>query len=648
MSDPNSFFHFDYKGLGRKWSPPKKDDRGLGEVSDKEESGEMRRYFADFRHFLPFYISVLVVFVVLFFQLFNLQILKASQYREKADTHSLREEIIKAPRGLIYDRNKKILAKNIPSFQVVIVPSDLPKDEQQKEEVIAKLADILKIKVSKIKELLEKYQGYTLEPVLIEENLDYETALIVESQFDQFSGVVLKKDPTREYLSGSNFAHLLGYVSRIDKEEYEQKKDQGYLINDLVGKTGLEFAYERELRGQDGKQILEVDAANRIVRRLGSALEPVPGQNLVLSIDSDLQKKMYQALSKGAASVGQKKAAAVAMDPQTGEILALVSLPSFDNNLFSKGISSERYSQLSNDPSQPLFNRVISGTYPTGSSIKPVIASAALEEGIITSSTQIYDPGAITVPNQYHSNIVYTFPCWNRSGHGYLNVVGAIAHSCNVFFYTVGGGYKEFPGLGPEKIARYMKIFGLGAQTGIDLPGETAGLVPTPEWKKETIGEHWYIGDTYLLSIGQTNLLATPLQVANYTAAIANGGILYKPRVVHQILSANGDIVKDFPPQVVRKNFITQSHLQVVREGMRQAVQSGSAQILKFLPVEAAGKTGTAQFGPRNEKSHAWFTCFAPYKNPKIALTIIVEGGGEGSAVSLPIAKEILQYYFSR
>lgn len=641
----DSSFNLPSGGLGEKWRLKKKtEEKKLESVSPEEENLVSLPSSWNSKHFLPLYFLVFLVFLPLFLKSFYLQVLNFASFREKATRHSLRENVISPPRGMIYDRNKKILAKNIPSFQLALIPSDLPQDENKKSEILKTLSGIFKIPISEIKEAISEREERPFEPIIIKENISYTEALITESKFDQFSGVVVLKEPRRQY-DDSIFSHLLGYIGRINKEEYEELKNKGYGISELLGKSGLELSHEEELRGTPGRQILEVDASNRIIRHLADK-EPQAGKSLILTIDSDLQKKVYEALSKGIMRAHKNRGAAVALNPQTGEVLALVSFPSFDNNLFTKGISKKEYQKISSDPNFPLFNRAISGTYPIGSTIKPVIASAGLQEGIINYSTSIYDPGTIYITNPYNPKIVYSFSCWKRSGHGWFNVIDALSWSCNVFFYHVGGGYKGFKGLGASLLTHYLELFGLGEKTGIDLPGEASGLVPTPSWKEKEKKEPWYLGDTYLLSIGQANLLVSPLQIANYTAAISNGGILYEPQLTKEILDPEGKPIKEFKSEVIRKLPVSGENLSIVREGMRKTITSGTAQLLSSLKVEVAGKTGTAQFGAFNEKSHAWFTAFAPYNKPQIVLTVLVEEGGEGSQVAVPIAREILEWYF--
>ena len=333
---------------------------------------------------------------------------------------------------------------------------------------------------------------------------------------------------------------------------------------------------------------------------------------------------------------GTETASAIAIDPRNGGVLAMVSLPGYDNNLFAKGIAREDYKKIIEDKNLPLFNRSVSGEYPPGSTLKPAVAAAALAEGTVTPETTVLDnQGAIFVGS-------WRFGDWKV--HGMVNMKKAIAESCDVYFYALGGGYGNIPGLGMDRMKKYEKLFGFGEVSGIDLPGEKSGLIPDENWKKEKIGEKWYIGDSYHSAIGQGFITATPLQLANYTAALANGGTLFSPKIVSKIKKSNGE-EKIIRPEIIRKNFISPDILKIVREGMRETVLSGSAKSLNALPIEVAGKTGTAQFGTDN-KTHGWFISFAPFENPEIAMVVLAEGGGEGSSSGVPVTKDVFEWYF--
>jgi penicillin-binding protein 2 len=377
----------------------------------------------------------------------------------------------------------------------------------------------------------------------------------------------------------------------------------------------------------------------------------VAGANIVLGIDRGLQQKLHDSLQSQLTKSGSPKGSAVALDPRTGEILAAVSLPSYDNNLFSRGISSNDYTKLINDSAQPLFNKVAGGAYPSGSIIKPLVASAALEEHVVNPGTTIEDKGSIEVVNKYNKDVKYTFFGWEHTGLGQMNVYRAIAMSSDIYFYTVAGGFGNFVGLGIDKLASYYQKFGLGAKTGVDLPDESSGRVPTPEWKQRVIKEQWYTGDTYNVSVGQGDILVSPLQMATAIGAIANGGTLYQPHFLKSVTDDQGNILRNVAPVATRKNVISPANLAVVRDAMRQTVTSGTACCLieQQVPVHVAGKTGTAETDPGgNRKPMAWFEAFAPYENPQIVVVALVENSGEGAEYAAPAVRETLQYYFTR
>jgi len=597
------------------------------------------------------YLSFLIIFSLLFGRVFQLQIVKGNEYKQKAQIHGVRQIILRAPRGLIYDRfynpsdnnSGYLLAKNIPAFSLGIIPGDLPKNQEEKDKILDKLALFLKIEKEEIlKEIKEAKDPF--QPVVLKKNISKNESLLLEKEFSSTPGVSVFTEPLRQYIDSEYFSHILGYVGKINAEEFNVLKDKGYDMNATIGKAGIEQFYEEYLHGQDGKELIEVDALGNVVKKLGK-VEPVPGNTVITTIDSQLQKVAFDALKSTSQRVGSKKGAVVVMNPQTGEVLAMASVPSYDNNVFAENNSKEIQKLFSN-PLQPLFNRVISGAYSIGSIIKPLVAIAALSEKVITPSTQFYDKGYIQISNPYVAGIVYTYKCWKAGGHGWVNLVEAIKDSCNVFFYIVGGGFENFKGLGVEKLVHWFQQFGLGQKTGIDLNGENEGFIPTPKWKKDTWGEEWYLGDTYNLSIGQGSLLATPLQAAVYTSAIANGGKILKPYLVKEILGSGKEIIFKNNSQILKEGFVNKNDLEYVKKGMLLVAKEGTAKQLSSLGVDVAAKTGTVQLGGNKEKTHSWFICFAPFQNPQIAIAVVVEKGGYGSEAALPVAQEILNFYF--
>lgn len=620
------------------------DFQNLGQVSSSEEyqhpieehlEGEdLLEEDNPKRNYQIFYLVLLLTLAVLVFKLLDLQITKGSYNRFLAEGNRIRAKEIPSPRGVILDRNGKELASNLPSFDLELIPADLPKNFSKRKELFRQIAQIAQVEEETFQKITTA-QLLSLEPIVLKENLDRDEALLLEMKLQGIPAVEVAKRPKRTYLSSASLSHVLGYVGKITKEEREKFPD--YKLNDILGKSGVELVYEKDLQGKDGKDQVEVNAQGQIQRILAT-VEPEPGKILTLSIDSSLQEKVSLALEAGVRNAGSKKGVAILQKPTTGEILAMVSFPYFDNdNLVSEEVSKE-YQKLVEDKNRPLINRAVSGQYPSGSTIKPLVAAAALQEGVVTEKTTINAPGEIRIGQ-------FVFPDWKT--HGLTDIRKAIAQSVNVFFYALGGGWDKIRGLGVEKMAIYFDKFGWGKKTGVDLPGEASGLIPTPQWKEKAKGEHWYIGDTYHLAIGQGDILVTPLQLLNAVSSIANGGTLYKPHLATSISNPDKSNQTEIKSEVLNSNFISTSHLQVVREGMRQAVTSGSARALSDLPVEVAGKTGTAQFGNEG-KTHAWFVGFAPFDSPQISVIILVEGGGEGHAAAVPIAKEILNFYFSR
>lgn len=567
-------------------------------------------------------------------RVFYLDVMKGAEYQEKAARNSLRQIVIPAPRGIVYDRSGKALVRNTPSMDAVLVPADVPTGEGE-ERLRTMLSRLLSIDRGELDGIFDRIDRRSTKPVLLKERISQEETLLIAGRVRELPGVVLFQSAYRDYIDGLIFSHVLGYEGKIRQEELDEHPE--YLMTDSIGKQGIEKSYESVLRGRHGFQRVEVDALGQVKKDLGTVY-PESGSDLLLNIDADLQKKISDSLSALLEKNELKRAAAIAIDPRDGAVRALVSLPSFDNNLFSRGISSSEYRALADDLSQPLFNRAVSGEYPPGSTIKPVIASAALAEGVVTPDTVIDSlGGALRIG-------AASFRDWTV--HGPSAIRQAIAESNDIFFYTLGGGYGSVRGLGMDRMKRYEELFGYGEKSGIDTTSEADGFVPDSAWKEEKIGERWTIGNTYHAAIGQGYVLATPLQILNSVAAIANGGTLYAPRIAAQIRSADGR-ASVIPPRVIRKDFIDASILQVVREGMRQTVTSGTAQSLRDLPVEAAGKTGTAQFGG-DGKTHGWFVSFAPYEHPELAMIVLVEGQGEEGYNAVPVTKEAYEWYFSR
>ena len=612
-----------------------------------------------------FFIILFLGVFVLFTRSAYLQVVQGEHYYELAENNRIRVYHIQSPRGIIYDRNHIQLVENIPDFSLYITPVDFPKEDNERKLISGQLAtyfsDIpdLETELDSILIVNREKREYYQEHILVQ-HIEYETALKLKLLTADMPGVNIGMSNQRNYLMSKNLSlspedqqnkeikfdsvyfynslsHLLGYVGKINENEFDELYPQGYLFNDIIGKTGLEKSYEPVLRGKYGRKQVEVDSFGK-EKKIIAQDEVEKGDNLVLSIDYNVQSKLEQLLRDTLAKESLSKGVVIAMNPQNGEVMGLVSLPSYNNNDFSSGISTEQYQRLLDEKSNPLFNRAVSGEYPSGSTIKPVIAASALEEGIINATTSFSSTGGIRISQWF-------FPDWKAGGHGLTNVKKALADSVNTFFYIIGGGYNDFVGLGAQKLKEYGLKFGLDNLTGIDLPGESTGFLPSPEWKEEEKNEAWYIGATYHMAIGQGDVLVTPLQVANYTAYFANGSTLYKPRLVKSIISSDTGIETKILPEVLATNVVSPSTTEIVRQGMRQTITLGSARSLSALPVSVAGKTGTAQWGT-DKVPHAWFTSFAPYENPELVLTILIEEGEEGSVTAVPIAREFYNWYF--
>lgn len=590
---------------------------------------------------------IVIIFLIgiLSLQTFKLQVIDKSKFADLAENNRLKEITFRADRGIIYDKNKNILVKNKAIFDLTAIPKEIPRDAEKISRIVADIAELAGREPSEISAKLDKMDHSSNRTELILDNMDISRALALETAREKMPGFEIKNNAIREYPDAKYFSHIIGYIGRVRQDDLDS--DKSYETTDFIGKEGLESQYEKYLRGEKGSEIIETDAWGTTISVLNTR-ETKTGENLVLSLDAALQKKLQDSLEDALKKINGIKnnrgaAAAVAMDPRNGKILAMVSLPSYDNNIFADPANKGKITSVLNDSGSPLINRVISGVYPPGSTIKPVMGTAALSEGIIDKKTIIMDTGVIDVISGIR---VTHFRGWNPAGLGPMNIVSAIAQSSDIFFYTVGGGYGNFKGLGVGKIAEYFRKFNLGGKLGIDLPGEVDGFVPTSEWKKGKFGEDWTLGNTYHISIGQGYLLATPLQVASWTSVMANKGTIFKPYLVDKIISGeDGSVIKEFAPQAINNSVADQKYINIIRAGMREAVLTGSARALKNLNIEVAGKTGTAEYGTAGN-THAWFTSFAPYDNPEIVLTMLIENGGEGGITVVPIAKDILSWYF--
>lgn len=584
---------------------------------------------------------VFIVFssvIILFFaRSFYLQLSLGDDLRALAEENRIQAIELKPERGFIFDRNNNILVKNEPHFVLEVTPGYLEKGNNKRNDLYLFLSKILNIGAGDVKKIIEMMDQNSVKPEILLENIAYEDAIRAKIQSEKFPGLFVGIETKRKYLheNAMSLSHVLGYVGRIQEKEFIEKNSY-YSLTDFKGLTGVESFYEESLRGVKGKEEIEVNSVGKVIRKI-SYQKPLPGKNLTMTIDLEIQKKLEESIRRGLSKTNSKRAAGVALDPRTGEILALVSLPAYDNNLFSQGLSKAQLQKYSDDPDQPLFNRILTGQYPSGSTFKLIVGLAALEEDIINKNTTIQSVGGLKI-NQWF------FPDWKAGGHGPTNITKALAESVNTFFYYVGGGYNNFLGLGVEKINYYGSLAGLGKKTGIDLPGESRGLLPSPEWKIKQKNERWYIGDTYHLAIGQGDILVTPLQVALWTSVIANGGTLSIPHLLKAIYDPEKNSLKKIEPKIVMKEKFKKENLAIIQEGMRAVITRGSAQSAFSLPIKIAGKTGTAEWSDK-KNTHAWFTSYAPYENPTIVLAILIEEGGEGSSVAVPIANDFYGWW---
>lgn len=596
-----------------------------------------------------FYGLILLVMATFFYRIYEIQFATADKYKELSYGNYTRVFYERAVRGIIYDRAGQVLVQNIPRNDLAIVPADFPREKTRRVELIGSLAALLSVDESHIKDQLNEF-AYVFHPVVIKENIDHDTLLALKSKYDGKDGIIVLENFYRHYPWKDDLSHVLGYLGKITESELNQYRDI-YSKQSYIGKTGIELGIEGRLKGQDRERRLIVDARG-VLTSDKSDKSVIAGSDIGLTIDAELQRFVTGRLRAGLRNAGSKAGVAIVLDPNNGEILSLVSLPTYDNNLFAGGITGteamRQYQDLIQDPNKPLLNRAIAGLYPPGSVFKLVSATGALAENVIGSRDRIDSPGKIILEHGFDENVEFVFPDWKASGHGKINIIDALAESSDTYFYQVIGGYEGLVGLGIERLEGYAKKFGVGIRLGIEIPGENPGVFPGNEWKLQRLGERWYQGDTYHVAIGQGYLLINPLQVASFTAVVANGGKLYKPHLVKSIVTPAGER-EDMGSSLISDDIATEWVFKIVRDGMRAAITSntGTAKGMRELNVKAAGKTGTAQYS-NNEKEHAWFTAFAPYNNPEIVVTVLVEGGGEGSDAALPVVRDIIAHYFAK
>jgi len=560
---------------------------------------------------------VVLLVAALVVQFCNLQVLRARHFRDQAENNRSRLVTLAAPRGALVDRKGQLLVGNRPSFNVVLVPEHA----LNLDRVVSRLAAVLGIGEAAIRERLARRQPYR--PVLVKTDATLADIAVLEARRLELPEVSVEVVPLRSYPLASAAAHALGQVGEITERQLQLAEFKGLLPGALVGQAGIESRYNRELMGKDGYRRVIVNSRGLEVSE-AARQPPSDGPHLTLSIDASLQAAMEAAFEGRSGS-------AVALDPETGEILAMTSTPAYDPNRFTTGIEPAEWAILANDPGTPLMNRVIQGTYAPGSTFKVIAATAALEERLITPQTSFYCPGQLSVYNT-------VFRCNTPGGHGVVDLRRAIGVSCNVYFYQVGIRLEI------TRLSKWARLMGLGAPTGVDLPFEAAGLMPSPEWKLRVLKTPWYAGETVSVAIGQGQVSATPIQMARVAAFIANGGRLLRPHFARQAGTP-------LPAPAVRPETIA-----AIRDGMRSVVAAGTGWRARLASVEVCGKTGSAQVVARAllEKTptarellpHGWFIAFAPADRPSIALAVLVEHGGSGGEAAAPVARRILGHFF--
>jgi penicillin-binding protein 2 len=590
--------------------------------------------------FVAFGMVGVIAMGILTARMFYLQVAATGQYVSLAERNSRVSQPIPSTRGLIYDREGRLLVANVPSFSVKIRPADLPMSGR--EVVAERLAGLLGIEASDVLTAIDSNPGSRFDLVRIAQDVPEETArLISESSFD-LPGVEVAVETRREYPTGTLLSKLIGYTGAITAEQLAEMRDLGYLPDDYLGKAGLEAQYESELRGTYGAEEVERDATGRKVQVLKTLEQPVAGNSLRLTVDERAQKLAQRALEWGIQEAGLKRGVVIAMNPQTGEVLALVDLPTYDNNLFARGISGPEFQTLLDDPDKPLLNHAISENYPPGSTYKLVTATGGLADKEITPSTKLLTRPYLTIgPTKFYE--------WNRRGWGPCDLDCGFGHSSDTYFFQVAGM------LGIDRLAYWAEQYGFGAPTGIDLPGEASGTVPSNQWKLDTLGQPIYPGETYQAGIGQGYDVTTPIQVINAYSAMINGGRLLQPQLVREIVDPEGNVVRPFEPKLIRELPASPSVLKEMREASRNVVTIRHTYNLVDMPIKVAGKSGTAEFGVRDAKGrlpyHSWFVGFVPkdpYKGDfkKADSELVVLAFAYDSRTTGNAATEIVKYFY--
>jgi penicillin-binding protein 2 len=577
-------------------------------------------------------VMIIAVIGLLVFRLAWMQLLQGAQYKKVAEDNRLRRLYTQAPRGTIYDRNGAVLVSNRPSFAISVIPAEYT-DPQTVTPFLASLAGLT---AGEVGAMLAAAKDIPYTPVPIIRDAGPAVLAAIEERKAKLPGVVVEAIPVRYYIYGKLAAHVFGYVSRISAEEYAARKSAGYSPGDLIGKDGLELVWEEALRGVAGGRQVEVNASGEEVGMAGEKAA-IPGNNLVLTLDANLQKAAEEILAAQIAvsrSSGEpaKGGGVIVLDVRSGAVLVLATIPAYDPNAFAAGISAKDWAALLANPGDPLTNRVTQNAYPPGSVFKIVTAAAALDRGLVTPVEVFEDKGSYDLNG-------WKFSGWDPKGLGRLDLEGAIAMSSDPVFYELGRR------LGADSLASYALTFGFGQKSGIALPGEAVGVVPTEEWKQATYGERWYPGETIIAAIGQGYYLATLLQQAGLLMAVANGGVIYRPYLVSKTLAADGTPRETFPPAVARTVYLAPETWSVIRRGLEAVVTRGTAAaVFRGFKSTAAGKTGSAETG--RGTTHSWFACYAPAARPEIVVAALVEDGGDGSVAAGPVVRKVLEAYF--
>jgi penicillin-binding protein 2 len=670
------------------------------------------------------YILIAIVFGFYTLKLFTVQVINENYYLEQSEDNRTNEINIQTERGIILDRNGVVLARNVASYNVTITPANLPGDPTVDplpgaiQEIYRELSPLIDIPVSNgvlnddtVKLFTPCYTDFGITEIVIIQDtnapytsvnvacdIDKETAMIISEKATDWPGVGIEIEPIREYPTGEMTSEIIGFLGPIPATLEDYYREEGFVTDrDKVGYAGVESTLNDILAGKNGKRVVEVDVAGKEIRDLEPPVDPIPGNNVKLTIDTRLQAATKAALigeiewwNRYFNTIRSSNGVAIAVNPKTGEVLAMVSYPTFENNRMAKYIPAYYYNQLLADPLTPLFNHAISAEHPPGSVFKLSTAIGVMNEGVVTPTQSLTCPGKITITEKYSPNdpgYEREYVCYDELGHGQVSYTRAIALSCDIYFYKVGGGYagEVDEGLGIDRLAEYAKALGYGQATGIELPGEAEGLIPTSAWKRVNLSENWSTGDTYIAAMGQGYVLSTALQVVESAAIIANDGVYMQPTLVREVLDSDGNVIQSFTPKVKwditkdplitvfdengiateEKKTVAPWVIDLTQEGMRKVVADteGTAHnylnniIINGKEIPVAGKTGTAEYCdnvaqekglciPGSWPTHSWFVGYAPYDDPEIAVVAFVYNGGEGASVAGPIARKVFEAYF--